>query len=614
MSPLVVSQLLPAAAVLRRRHLRRGVADHARRRRHLHPARAPARRRRRRAAASADGVLRLRRQRGRGGRRGRRARAPGHGRHEGLRVDPRRAGRAAAGSGCCTGTTAAATSASSRSRTPTSTTGASRRSPAPAATMSCRTCRCRTIRRPDTNSPSPEVEAVVDLVLEHARAAAGRVARRHRDGHQARQPDRGDAASAPPRRPAPRGRARRVLRRDPRGALLRQEPRAGSGRRAGRDHPLDRLRQERARRSAVPLRTAARRRRRAAAERRGHPREEPPDAGRLVLVERHGPGAVVGRGRPASPPLPAVRGVRRLEPRRRGEGPSRSSTPFEIDVRDTLAAPGPAARRRSTATSGYWIDFAVCHPVEPGRYRAGDRVRRCDATTPRASARDRDRLRQEQLERLGWTFHRIWSTEWFHDRERVVAKVLEAYERALDCRRRARVDRGDGRPDADGAAPCRRPRSAGCRVRTSGPAWRSTSTRSRCSSRSPVWIESDDVAPHRGRGARGDDGRARLPATREPDRQCAHRRDQEGASPWSLTFSLSCRGSCRRRLLRRDKRVGLQDRLRGPVRAASDTRCLSGHDSKLDMIDSGIDRIAIATESMLVTLDQILIELQSTRF
>src|SRR5215471_6530825 len=47
------------------------------------------------------------------------------------------------------------------------------------------------------------------------------------------------------------------------------------------------------------------------------------------------------------------------------------------------------------------------------------------------SARDRDRLRKEHLERLGWTFHRIWSTNWFSDPATEVAKVQEAYHEAV---------------------------------------------------------------------------------------------------------------------------------------------------------------------------------------
>jgi hypothetical protein len=48
-----------------------------------------------------------------------------------------------------------------------------------------------------------------------------------------------------------------------------------------------------------------------------------------------------------------------------------------------------------------------------------------------SSTRDRDRLRKEHLERLGWTFHRIWSTNWFHDPESEIAKVHQAYRDAV---------------------------------------------------------------------------------------------------------------------------------------------------------------------------------------
>jgi very-short-patch-repair endonuclease len=39
-------------------------------------------------------------------------------------------------------------------------------------------------------------------------------------------------------------------------------------------------------------------------------------------------------------------------------------------------------------------------------------------------ARDRDRLRQEILERMGWNIYRIWSTDWFSDPEREMEKLL----------------------------------------------------------------------------------------------------------------------------------------------------------------------------------------------
>ena len=57
----------------------------------------------------------------------------------------------------------------------------------------------------------------------------------------------------------------------------------------------------------------------------------------------------------------------------------------------------------------------------------------CDGASYHSSdtARDRDRLRQEQLERLGWTFHRIWSQDWFRDKQRETDKAVAAYTMAV---------------------------------------------------------------------------------------------------------------------------------------------------------------------------------------
>ena len=49
------------------------------------------------------------------------------------------------------------------------------------------------------------------------------------------------------------------------------------------------------------------------------------------------------------------------------------------------------------------------------------------------SVRDRDRLRGEHLQRLGWSFHRLWSTNWLADVHAEVAKVRDAYQRAVDA-------------------------------------------------------------------------------------------------------------------------------------------------------------------------------------
>jgi hypothetical protein len=48
------------------------------------------------------------------------------------------------------------------------------------------------------------------------------------------------------------------------------------------------------------------------------------------------------------------------------------------------------------------------------------------------TARDRDRLRQQQLENLGWRFHRIWSTDWFMRKDEEVTRAVEAFHSAVE--------------------------------------------------------------------------------------------------------------------------------------------------------------------------------------
>ncbi len=49
------------------------------------------------------------------------------------------------------------------------------------------------------------------------------------------------------------------------------------------------------------------------------------------------------------------------------------------------------------------------------------------------TTRERDRLRQQQLETIGWRFHRIWSPDWFHDRPGEIERIKAAYREALDA-------------------------------------------------------------------------------------------------------------------------------------------------------------------------------------
>ena len=81
--------------------------------------------------------------------------------------------------------------------------------------------------------------------------------------------------------------------------------------------------------------------------------------------------------------------------------------------------------------AGYAIDLAVVDDQRPGKYVLGIE---CDGASYHgcATARDRDRTRQQVLESLGWRIHRIWSTEWFRSPQREIAKALEAIRLARD--------------------------------------------------------------------------------------------------------------------------------------------------------------------------------------
>ena len=105
--------------------------------------------------------------------------------------------------------------------------------------------------------------------------------------------------------------------------------------------------------------------------------------------------------------------------------------PFEIDIRDSLVRAGIPLSAQYGA-SGYRIDFAAKHPTLPGRMVLAIE---CDGASYHSSptARDRDRLRQEQLERLGWTFHRIWSQDWFNDKAGEISKCGNAYVAAVSA-------------------------------------------------------------------------------------------------------------------------------------------------------------------------------------
>jgi very-short-patch-repair endonuclease len=90
-----------------------------------------------------------------------------------------------------------------------------------------------------------------------------------------------------------------------------------------------------------------------------------------------------------------------------------SDSDFEDYVMNQIRSMGFEVEPQ-VGVSGYFIDIGVKHPDYPHGFLIGVE---CDGANYHSSrsARDRDRLRQEVLENLGWKFHRIWSTDWFND-------------------------------------------------------------------------------------------------------------------------------------------------------------------------------------------------------
>ena len=97
-----------------------------------------------------------------------------------------------------------------------------------------------------------------------------------------------------------------------------------------------------------------------------------------------------------------------------------TESPFEEAVERALIARGHRIARQ-IGISGYRIDLAILS--EDGD--AFDLGIECDGRRYHSApaARDRDWLRQQVLEGLGWRIHRVWSTAWVRNPEAELARI-----------------------------------------------------------------------------------------------------------------------------------------------------------------------------------------------
>lgn len=101
---------------------------------------------------------------------------------------------------------------------------------------------------------------------------------------------------------------------------------------------------------------------------------------------------------------------------------------FEEEVCDFLRDQGFTVDTQ-VGCSGYRIDLGIRKPDSSNYVLAVE----CDGATYHSSknARDRDSLRQSVLERMGWQFYRIWSTDWYRNKTVEKERLVNAAKMAL---------------------------------------------------------------------------------------------------------------------------------------------------------------------------------------
>lgn len=106
---------------------------------------------------------------------------------------------------------------------------------------------------------------------------------------------------------------------------------------------------------------------------------------------------------------------------------------FEIAVINILRNAGYDAIPQ-VGVARYRVDIGVKHPNKNGEHILGIE---CDGASyhSRKSVRDRDRLRKEILERMGWKIHNIWSTDWFKNRAIEVDRLFNCLKDIIETDR-----------------------------------------------------------------------------------------------------------------------------------------------------------------------------------
>jgi hypothetical protein len=168
----------------------------------------------------------------------------------------------------------------------------------------------------------------------------------------------------------------------------------------------------------------------------------------LVLVSSFAPEAV-----PVDAPWTA-RGLAELLAFARDgvqAGDAPAASPITAAIARALGERGWTVRHR-VGTGAAAVELAVVDPDDPNRCVLAIEH---DGTAyaGAVATRDRDRLRTQQLARLGWRVHRVWSLDWWLDAEREIARAHGAIVAAVAAGRQRRAPASGRRRLASGSAP-----------------------------------------------------------------------------------------------------------------------------------------------------------------
>jgi hypothetical protein len=167
---------------------------------------------------------------------------------------------------------------------------------------------------------------------------------------------------------------------------------------------------------------------------------------------------------PASPAQTSADPLGAPDGDRHAVGPRTQLDPLVADLAFRLRAEGLVVHT-GYGMSAQRLDLAVEDPQRHGRVMVAvetDGLR----YAAMSSTRDRDRLRVEQLRRLGWEHVRVWSTDLFRDPARDVARVIAAVRAASAARAAEPPKNPSAEASPDNVQPAEaRPQVAGTRSR-----------------------------------------------------------------------------------------------------------------------------------------------------